>query len=891
MTTFAVEGTIYEAAGSRIVSYRYDPETSAFSRLGEFELHPRCGPEPELVAAAVVLDAGCGLRLPVLAFRARAGGGAWSYSLGTVDLRARRFGALRSFELPAACEDADFLVADGPALCIVHTGAAEGASTRMLSVVAALDSGEAVGGALWSVPLHVEAAAFLGAVSLSGEPEDGLALLLVGKGPASRVVAHAIRERAPSRPSSPPRPHTAQTQLERACPALASLPDGAVSCVSAQWGHFPEAAAGGTRGAAPLRPTLRLWVGAAGSSGEGGRLLCCGCGGEPAPLLSFELPSPPLCVELVELLHGQPVAVVLLAAGAARAGETELGLYSMQGAALRSVPAVTSWLAHDCMRLGHPQLLLSRPAARGGRALIGASTTWADGGAEAGADVRACIGGDTAAARQEAAARRRNLREVAAALADRVAAGHEAVEQAAREVRGHRLLISAAEEITVREASRPPPPPPDEPPPPQEVNPTIARWKAEMRLVPIDLKTMKPMAPPPPAPPMPQAAPPAADDAAEPPGLRVCSLRHGCRHGAWLLSGVVLNAGDAAAFQIGASLTHPHLPVSAHGGAIPRLDPGATAMVTLAAPLAPLAHRAADAPGTAGPLEGRGPLLDLDLLLSWCTAPATGGGGGGGGDAAEWRRTVAARVRLDTSAMFSAAWGATPAAPAGPEFALPPGLTRTAHLVVEAPADSAARVMHGLPRTLATLLGLRLAEPLSDAAAAAASAALPPAPPPAHPLLLGCTRGAIGEGGLGVSLEIAISAVGRCAEIALTATGGGGGADAAGGGSAEAVLTGAVSTVRAALDASLKLQVSYGSLPTLHCLRRAALATQAELSGAARACEEFAARAGADGGGEEEDGGGEAAAMDLLKRIASLQSETDAQASVLHGLLTGLEQP
>jgi hypothetical protein len=314
-------------------------------------------------------------------------------------------------------------------------------------------------------------------------------------------------------------------------------------------------------------------------------------------------------------------------------------------------------------------------------------------------------------------------------------------------------------------------------------------------------------------------------------------------------------------------------------------------MVTLAAPLAPLAHRAADAPGPAGPLEGRGPLLDLDLLLSWCTAPATGGGGGGGGDAAEWRRTVAARVRLDTSAMFSAAWGATPAAPAGPEFALPPGLTRTAHLVVEAPADSAARVMHGLPRTLATLLGLRLAEPLSDAAAAAASAALPPAPPPAHPLLLGCTRGAIGEGGLGVSLEIAISAVGRCAEIALTATGGGGGADAAGGGSAEAVLTGAVSTVRAALDASLKLQVSYGSLPTLHCLRRAALATQAELSGAARACEEFAARAGADGGGEEEDGGGEAAAMDLLKRIASLQSETDAQASVLHGLLTGLEQP
>ena len=117
---------------------------------------------------------------------------------------------------------------------------------------------------------------------------------------------------------------------------------------------------------------------------------------------------------------------------------------------------------------------------------------------------------------------------------------------------------------------------------------------------------------------------------------------------------------------------------------------------------------------------------------------------------------------------------------------------------------------------------------------------------------------------------MSVSAIGRCAEVQLTAWGA----------ARDAVLSGAVGALRAALPRDVKLEISFAARALLDCLRRASLALQAELVGSARACEAFLAAARAPAAGA-----GGAAAADVEATVAGLQSATDARMSVLHALL------
>ena len=123
---------------------------------------------------------------------------------------------------------------------------------------------------------------------------------------------------------------------------------------------------------------------------------------------------------------------------------------------------------------------------------------------------------------------------------------------------------------------------------------------------------------------------------------------------------------------------------------------------------------------------------------------------------------------------------------------------------------------------------------------------------------------------MSTALEARVGATGRCAELVLSASGA----------AHASVLAAAVRTVRSGLPSGTRLEVSAAGVGVLDCLRKASLAMQAELAGAASACEAFReahARAAAPEAAV-------AAALTFANEVGALQSATDAQMSVLHRL-------
>jgi hypothetical protein len=255
--------------------------------------------------------------------------------------------------------------------------------------------------------------------------------------------------------------------------------------------------------------------------------------------------------------------------------------------------------------------------------------------------------------------------------------------------------------------------------------------------------------------------------------------------------------------------------------------------------------------------------VELELLLAW-RSPGAGAGSGsatGGGEVAwRWHHCVAARARVDSGALFERVLA--PRAPlAAPTHSLPPALSRSCALVLAAPAGS--HILHQLPRMLPALLGVR---PLASSKLTNGGAA------PAH-IASGSSclvfrsahaaSSALAIGGSGTVLEVSFVARGRCAEVVI----------AANGPAHDAAIAGAIGALRTAAPSGARLRVCCASAQGLDCLRRASLSLQAELAGGARACEAFLEAADAP------------TAAALPQTVGRLQSATDANASLLHGMM------
>ena len=136
--------------------------------------------------------------------------------------------------------------------------------------------------------------------------------------------------------------------------------------------------------------------------------------------------------------------------------------------------------------------------------------------------------------------------------------------------------------------------------------------------------------------------------------------------------------------------------------------------------------------------------------------------------------------------------------------------------------------------------------------------------------------------------QVNLSCVGRCAEIQLIASGG----------ARAAAIYGAVGALRSGLADDVKLEVSFASEAVLGLLRRASLALQAELSGAARVCDLYFgvpsrttghASNGQDVQAQSQPPSAVADAQltsELVAHLANLQSITDTHMSYLHELLS-----
>ena len=339
---------------------------------------------------------------------------------------------------------------------------------------------------------------------------------------------------------------------------------------------------------------------------------------------------------------------------------------------------------------------------------------------------------------------------------------------------------------------------------------------------------------------------------------RVRTLEHTFRNGFWLLSATVVNDGLAVCHQLCAAVCHDEVPLLAEGSNLQALHPGASGVLTLAAPLSSLFH--------AG-------LLVLDVVLCW--REVANGGASVAGDPStaatfrgaslpplgatdSWRRRVAARAQLDSDALFQAALP--------PELSsvrqrssLPPALTRSVCLLLQSP-PGASHLLQQLPHLLASTLRLK--------PAATTSQRLPPRASFA-PLLLWRSDGPAETG-----VEVLVTSAGSCAEIRITCAGS----------AAEAVLSCAVETLRQQLPDGAQLRYCYASHGVLGCLRAAVHSLQDEVGGTARACAEYITSCE----GDSAPGttlAQERCFLQLQHVTATLQARTDEALSLLHGLL------
>ena len=364
---------------------------------------------------------------------------------------------------------------------------------------------------------------------------------------------------------------------------------------------------------------------------------------------------------------------------------------------------------------------------------------------------------------------------------------------------------------------------------------------------------------------------------------KVSSLHHGFQQGYWLLH-VGVESADTSFAQLSGTLVHPLLRLDVQCNVIRRLGRSQRAQLTLSAPLSSVLsfedlefdllltwqlppHNGSPSPArfvrraTLPPVSPAAPAPPLAVMPAPADASpplprsrATPG----------WHHAIGTRVRLHSNGLFTASLAPRLPSALGsllpPQF-LPHGLRRTVSLVLEVPPGSCA--LYDLPATLAAVLQLQAA----------------PSGGNGGQLGHGRTSGrlayrseslAISDGeSAGTCLLVDLHMVGRCAELQLTACGA----------AHDAVLTNAIGVLRTHLPSEMSIDTSFGSATPLGLLRRVSLAIQAELAGAVCACEGFFAAVCTEAA--PTTASLDAASAMAVQKIATLQSSTDAQVSLL----------
>ena len=451
--------TLVHLTSHAVTLHRFDANTAAFSPSDSFSIAEAVGLQDALpVCCHAVIDADAGLQTLCSAFRAPDG----NCVFGLLDLDARQFVSLARHAVQGAL---DFLLIDGPALCVMTSSA--------LLVMRPGDDEDEDAPAASVTTLHLPSAATL-LCALDDDDDDGsttLLMLLTAGGQRSQLAACPTRATTSSVGSSSGAGGSsaildATAALASRAPALVGLAP-IIACASA---HMAVDGASGSDHSHVRTLALRVWVGT-----TDGMVHCCGLGGEEQPLTSLRLPDAHICPLIampMPLQHGSDAMVIGVLAAAptlAAPGKRRLLLLSALGEVQRSVDDVDACLCHDWLACGHPQILAQRAAfsadkapttsaapssslpALCGYALLGLSATFAD--VPAANMPLAAAAAASIKAHEAAVARRRQLRGVATALSDRLSLGHAAVDRARREAAHRGLLTAHAHRLLQAEAA------------------------------------------------------------------------------------------------------------------------------------------------------------------------------------------------------------------------------------------------------------------------------------------------------------------------------------------------------------------------------------------------------------------------------------------------------
>ena len=256
--------------GSISVS-RFEDERSRFILCDSFQLQlpdGQNGAPMEVVAAAMVVDAGSGLREPVLALRAAAlpEGSGFEYNLAVIDLQARELDRLATCMLSPTFSHASHMLVDGPALCVQAEVSQEPTCLRVCAIASCVAQGDR------GKPLLLDELVFtlgelksiLCTISWTGYAEDTVALCVSAASmhhPAALIdiPLHNVRSHGTALGGVP---------LSSRTPAAAALAPF-VSCAVA------DLEVSGVDADGCLLFAHRLWLGTTSAM-----LHCCGCDGE-----------------------------------------------------------------------------------------------------------------------------------------------------------------------------------------------------------------------------------------------------------------------------------------------------------------------------------------------------------------------------------------------------------------------------------------------------------------------------------------------------------------------------------------------------------------------------------------------------------------------------------
>ena len=318
-------------------------------------------------------DEATGLHTPCAAFSSA---DELSFEFGLIDLEARQFVCLGRRAVSDFDAVAEHTLADCPALCITTTAAL----IVLRPAAADEDDADAEPPAADVLKYRLGRQPTLLCTFDGGDDDDDETfslLRLPGESSTSASLA-ACSLRATSSEDA------AIAALAARAPFLASL-GGSVVCAATQW----TVVSASSDSAAPALLALRLWVGT-----HDGMVHCCGLRGEASAISSLNLPDGhvPLAAQPMPLQHGSDSAVIGILCAAPPAASRQLLLLNSLGEPQRTVNDVDSFLCHDLLGCGYPQILARRAAFRfdgdntpRGYTLIGLSATFADVAAEASA--------------------------------------------------------------------------------------------------------------------------------------------------------------------------------------------------------------------------------------------------------------------------------------------------------------------------------------------------------------------------------------------------------------------------------------------------------------------------------------------------------------------------